>query len=392
MARIILTAGKGGVGKSTVAAATAVAAAERGARVLVMSIDSAHNLSDLLQTPLASTPTPVAERLCALEVDVNHELKAHWSAVTDFFRSMTANDPRVSSLVAEECAVFPGMEEIFGLMRLQDEVETGRFDLIVLDAPPTGDMLKFLRLPDVLHWFMEKYHPLERGMLQRLRPVAEVMNVPLPTDESMAEMELWYARVREASATLTDIRNVSVRLVMTPERVGLAETRRALTWTCLMGLNVDGVVVNRILPAGEYPAAMAGWRSRQESVLAEAEEIFSALPLLRVEQRPEEVIGVESLRGFGRELFGERDPGTLWCEEPPVAWDEDPAGAELRLRLPFLKKGEFRLMAGTEGLVLNVGTQRRVIPLPPSLRRRAMRGARYEDDWLTVRFGPPSSG
>src|SRR5688572_10562085 len=148
--RIILSAGKGGVGKSTVAAATAVAAADRGLRVLLMSLDSAHNLSDLLQTPLGSTPNEVAPRLAALEVDVNQELRAHWSEVTAFFRSMTANDPRVTALVAEECAVLPGMEEAFGLMRLQDEVETGAYDLIVLDTPPTGDLLKLLRLPDVL--------------------------------------------------------------------------------------------------------------------------------------------------------------------------------------------------------------------------------------------------
>lgn len=391
MARIILTAGKGGVGKSTVAAATAVAAAERGHRVLAMSIDSAHNLADLFGTPLASTPTPVAERLWALEVDLNHELRAHWSAVTDFFRSMTANDPRVSSLVAEECAVLPGMEEIFGLMRLQDEVETGRFDLVVLDAPPTGDMLKFLRLPDVLRWFMEKYHPLERGMLQRLRPVAEVMNVPLPTDESMAEMEQWYARVREASATLTDTRRVSVRLVMTPERVGLAETRRALTWTCLMGLNVDAVVINRVLPDGVYPPMLEGWKLRQDEVLQDAADDFAALPVLRVEQQAHEVLGPEALREFGRALFGERDPAGLWSAEPPVTWTEDTAGAEMRLRLPFLKKDTFRLLTGGDGLVLTVGTQRRIIPLPPSIRRRALRGAKYEDGWLKVRFGPPSA-
>jgi arsenite/tail-anchored protein-transporting ATPase len=390
--RIILTAGKGGVGKSTVAAATAVTAADRGARTLVMSVDSAHNLSDVLGVPLGATPTAVAPNLHGLEVDVNHELQANWSAVTDFFRSMTADNPRVSELVAEECAVFPGMEEVFGLMRLQAVVEEGAYDLIVLDAPPTGDMLKFLRLPDVLQWFMERYHPMERGMLQRLRPVADALKLPVPTDESMQEMEEWYARVRQASDTLTDLRSVSVRLVMTPERVGLAETRRALSWTCLMGMNVDAVILNRLLPEGEFPPRFAGWARAQEEVTAEAEAGFAPLPVLRAELQPDEVVGLPALRQFGISLYGDKDPAELWSQEPPFQWREHGDGAELRVRLPFLKKDQFRLLASDEGLSLHVGTQRRSIALPASIRRRRMRGASYEGEWLRVSYGPAMSG
>lgn len=387
MPRIIITAGKGGVGKSTVAAATAAACARGSGRVLVMSVDSAHNLSDLFGVTLGHTPTPISERLYGLEVDINRELDENWRAVTDFFRSMTANNPRVSELVAEECAVFPGMEEVFGLMRLQTVVETGQFEVIVLDAPPTGDMLKFLRLPDVLYWFMEKYHPLERGMLQRLRPVADALNWPLPTEESMTEMEFWYARVREASATLTNQKDVSVRLVMTPDRVGLAETRRALNWTCLLGMNVDAVILNKLLPPAAYPPALAAWAERQAEVVAEAEEAFAGMPLLRAELRPAEIMGAEQLQEFGTALFAGRDPAGMWNPEPPLQWHERGGKAELRLRLPFLKKGQFRLLGSTEGLALHVGNQRRIIPLPPAVQRRTMLGAKYEDGWLRVEYG-----
>jgi len=388
MARIILTAGKGGVGKSTVAAATAAACAAGGARTLAMSVDSAHNLSDLFQAPLDHVPTEIGERLWGLEVDINRELTENWSAVTDFFRSMTANNPGVSEMVAEECAVFPGMEEVFGLMRLQSVVETGEFDVVVVDAPPTADMLKFVRLPDVLRWFMEKYHPLEKGVLQRLRPVAEALNYPVPTDEVMTEMEQWYARVGQASATLTDTRSVSVRLVMNPDRVGLAETRRALTWTCLFGMNVDGVIVNKILPDAEYPPFFQPWLARQAAVLEETETSFAGIPVLHAELQPDEVLGVEALGEFGNRLFRVREPAALWVDEPSLAWKESPGGAELRIRMPFLKKGQFRLFAARDGLSLHVGNQRRVAPLPPSIRRRAMQGARYEDGWLVVRYGP----
>lgn len=385
--RIILTAGKGGVGKSTVAAATAVACARRGLRVLVMSIDSAHNLGDLFGLPLGHTPTPIAGTLLGLEVDINRELTENWQEVTDFFRTMTAHNPSVNDLVAEECAVLPGMEEVFGLMRLQSVVETGDFDVIVLDAPPTGDLLKFLRLPDVLQWFIEKYHVLDRGMLNRMRPVAEALNWPVPTDGSLAEMEHWYRRVREASVTLTDYRHVTVRLVMTPDRVGLAETRRALSWTCLLGMNVDAVVVNKVLPPGDYPPALEGWVARQQEVLVLAEETFAGLPVFQVALQPREITGVNALESFGEKLYGELDPAASWSGEPPMLWRESGATAALRLRMPFLKKGQFRLLASPDGLSLHVGNQRRVIPLPPSIRRRPMRSARYEDGWLHVEYG-----
>lgn len=387
--RVILTAGKGGVGKSTIAAATAAVAAERGLRALVMSIDSAHNLSDLFAVPLGHTPTPIRGSLFGLEVDLNRELRENWQAVTDFFLTMTANNPRVNQLVAEECAVLPGMEEVFGLMRLQSVVETGEWDVVVVDAPPTGDMLKFLRLPDVLHWFMEKYHPLERGMLQRVRPVADALNWPVPTEASMEEMEYWYARVGEASKTLTDPEHVSVRLVSTPDRVGQAETRRALTWTNLLGMTVDGVIVNKILPAGDYPEPIASWARRQGGLIEEIEQDFSPLPVLRAELQADEVIGAEPLGRFGSTLLDGRDPAGLWWREPLIRWQENPDGSgTLQVRLPFLKKGQFRLLADADGLVVHVANQRRNVPLPLAVQRRSMQRAHYEDGWLQIRYGP----
>jgi arsenite-transporting ATPase len=385
--RIILTAGKGGVGKSTIAAATAAACAARGLRSLVMSIDSAHNLSDLFQVPLGPTPTPIEGPLFGLEVDTNAELTANWHHVTDFFRTMTSHDPLVSELVAEECAVLPGMEEVFGLMRLQTVVESGEFDVVVVDAPPTADMLKFLRLPDVLHWLMQKYHLLDRRKLQRIRPVAEVLNMPLPPDAAVGEMEAWYSRVRESSATLTDHDRVSVRLIMNPDRVSLAETRRAFSWTSLLGMNVDTVVVNKVLPAGDYPEAFGPWVRRQADVLEQASLSFADVPILRAELQPDEVMGQASLAKFGTELYGEGNPADLWTHDPPLQWRDCAEGSELRVRLPFLKKREFRLLTGADGLTLFVGGQRRIVPLPPAVQRRKMLGAQYEDDWLVVRYG-----
>jgi arsenite-transporting ATPase len=179
---------------------------------------------------------------------------------------------------------------------------------------------------------------------------------------------------------------------MTPDRVALAETRRALTWTCLLGMNVDGVILNRVLPEGEASGLYAAWMERQAAVLAEAETAFGDLPLLRAELRAEEVVGLPHLEAFAADLFRERDPAGVWSEVPPVRWSENGPEAELRLRLPFLKRGQFRLLAGEDGLTLMVGNQRRIVPLPASVRRRAMLGARYEAGWLIVRYGPQAVG
>ncbi len=389
--RIIVTAGKGGVGKSTLAAATAALCAARGQRALVMSIDSAHNLGDLFGVPVGAAPTSIAPNLSALEVDLNRELQENWHAVIDFFRTMTANNPRVTEVVAEECAILPGMEEVFGLMRLQSVAETGEWDVVVLDAPPTGDLLKFLRLPDVLQWVMGRYSLLERGVLNLARPVADAMHWPMPTEEVLAEMEQWYVRVRQASATLMDARHVSVRLVTTPERVGLNETKRAFTWTALLGMNVDAVVLNKLLPEGHGSPFLQPWVERQHLILEQAQASFADVPLLQGRLQPDEVLGVAALEQFGREVYGERDPAEVWSTEPPVQWSEEGSGAELRMRLPFLKKDSFRLLSGREGLVLQVENQRRIIPLPLAIQRRPMRGARYVDGWLHIAYGPPET-
>ena len=387
--RIILTAGKGGVGKSTLAAATAALCASQGRRALVMSIDSAHNLGDLFGVPVGAAITSIAPGLSALEVDINRELQDNWHAVIDFFRTMTANNPRVTEVVAEECAILPGMEEVFGLMRLQGVVETGEWDVVVLDAPPTGDLLKFLRLPDVLQWVMGRHSVLDRGVMNLARPIADAMHWPMPTEEVLAEMEQWYVRVRQASATLMDTRHVSVRLVTTPERVGLNETKRAFTWTALLGMNVDAVVLNKVLPEEHGAPFLQPWLERQRHILDQAQSAFSAVPVLQAQLQPDEVLGVEALTRFGGEVYGERDPAALWSGEPPLRWSEEKGKAELRLRLPFLKKDSFRLLSGREGLVLQIENQRRIIPLPLAIRRRPMRGARYVEGWLHIAYGPP---
>ncbi len=384
--RIILMAGKGGVGKSTVAAATALACAARGVPTLVASIDSAHNLGDLFQLPIGGEPNLLSPGLWGLEINTSREINRRWGDVVAFFRSLLGTRDAIPGLVAEECAVLPGMEEVFALLRLHELCEAGEFGAVIIDAPPTGDLLKYLRLPDVLQWFLARYHPFDRGMLNRMRPVAEVFNWPVPSDGALREMDDWFRQVREMGAMLADSTRVSVRLVMNPDGASLRETRRALIWTCLLGMSVDGIIANKQLPAQPDGSWLAAWSCRQARLLAEASQEFDPLPLLRIPLQPGEVLGAPALAALGESLYEDRDPAAVWSSGSVITWSEHSDGGELCLRLPGLQRGEFRLHAVPDGLVLEAAGQRRQLPLPLSVRRLAVAGARYEENRLIVRF------
>jgi arsenite/tail-anchored protein-transporting ATPase len=386
--RIILTTGKGGVGKSTVAAATAVRCAAAGRRTAVMSVDSAHNLADVFGTPVGDELRRIAPRLDAIEVNLNHEIRANWSAVIGFFRNLTANNPHVSDIVAEECAVFPGMEEVFGLLRMLAIVDAGQHDVLVIDAPPTGDTLKFLRLPDVMEWFFRKYYPLQKRAIQTLRPFAGSLNVPLPDDQYLTEVEQWHQQVARVAALLADASRVTVRLVLTPEQVALRETRRAYAVTSLFGLVVDAIIVNRLFPAETSEPFLRFWVEQQREVLEQVETEFAPLPILRGELQASEVIGVERLGEFGAALFGERDPAALMVEAPTMELIERDGECRLRLRLPFLSRDNFRLWIANDSLVIALHGQRRHVPLPAALLRRTLSGASYDGGILDIRFCP----
>lgn len=387
--RVIVVTGKGGVGKSSVAAATALTIAQRGQRTALLSIDAAHNLSDIFalrQRRIGPRLTTVAPNLEALEVNINREIRERWAAVTDFFRYLSANHPAVNSIVAEEVAVLPGMEEIFGLLRLQAVAEAGQHEVIVVDAPPTGDAMKFLRLPEVLDWYMQHYLPMERAVVRRARPLAQRLNIPIPDESAVAEVDNWFEEVRRLSGWLTSTQRVTARLVTTPDRVGLAETQRALSMISLFGVRVDALIVNKVFPPDTANPFLQAWHTQQATVLAEIERDFAGLPRFTAAYQPHEIIGLERLTQFATELYGATAPEMVMLERPLIDLDERGEEIHLKLWLPFLQRDQFKLNVGTDALYIQVQTQRRQIPLPASLLDRKFLGAAYDGGTLTVRF------
>lgn len=385
--RVVLYTGKGGVGKSTIAASSAALAAAAGARTLVMSIDSAHNLSDIFGRRIGHEPSRLAPGLEALEVDINREIHENWSAVIDFFRNLTVTSSLAHRVVAEECAILPGMEEVFGLTRLRKLAEQGNYDLIVVDSPPTGDMLKILRMPDVLDWFMRKYYPLEKKIATSMRPLMSKMaGVPIPEDRYYDTVEDTYAQVQRVAALLMNHRISSLRLVMNPDTISLGETKRAYATVSLFGFNVDAILVNKVLPDEVRTGFFAKWIDTQREVLSEIETDFDEVPIFQAPLEESEPIGLDRLRAFGEQLYAGRPVKDVFVAEPALQLAGAGDAVELQLRIPFLNRDNFQIWVKDDVLLINLHNNRKQIPLPRALQGRQMEQASYRDGVLSVRF------
>jgi arsenite-transporting ATPase len=387
--RVLLMTGKGGVGKTSVAAATALACAERGRRTLVVSTDTAHSLADSLGSQLGGDVTEASDNLFAQEIDVHVELQRSFGAAHDYWKHLFASQG-VKKVVAEEMAVLPGAEELSLLLRIREHIDAGEFDVLVVDCAPTGATLRLLSFPDVLRWFMRRLFHVERTAVRVARPVLKhVIDVPLPTDDVYASLLELYQRVEGIKELLTDARSCSVRLICNPERMAIEETKRAFTHLCLYGLPTDGVIVNRSLPPSVTDPFFAEWKSTQARYLEDIEAAFAPLPILNVPLFAAEIVGLDALRGMADAIYGDTDPADVLCQEPPVRIEQrGEDGYTLKVRLPFAAKENIRLLQRGAELTITANGRRRNLLLPHALARLSARAGRFEDGWLSVSFGP----
>jgi arsenite-transporting ATPase len=383
--RILLFTGKGGVGKSTTASATSVLSASRGLRTLVLSTDAAHSLADAFGTPVGSEPTEVAENLFVQQVDAQRRFEQSWSDIQGYLLSVL-DVAGVDPVAAEELTVIPGAEEVIALLELRLHAISGAWDVIVVDCAPTAETLRLLALPEALGWYMERIFPFERKVVKALKPVlSRAAGVPMPEDSVFDAVERLHAELDEVK-TLLSGPDASVRLVLTPESVVLAEARRSFTTLSLFGYRVDGVVANRVFPEGEGDAWRAGWVDAQAKVLGEVQESFAGLPLWRSVYRSREPVGIDALRELADEVYAGTDPLAKPVGEGPLRVTRNTSGALLRLSLPFVGRSEVDLARHGDELVVTVGSYRRLLSLPPGLARHTVKGARVEGGALQVRF------
>lgn len=384
--RIVLVTGKGGVGKTTVAAATALAAADRGHRTLVSSTDPAHSLADAFGVSLGDEPTEIAPRLAGQQIDAQAQLDKHWGAIRDQLMSVLGWGG-VEGLEAEEFLVFPGMDELFALLEVNHHARSGEYDAIVVDCAPTAETLRLLSLPEVLSWYFERIMPTERRIMKAARPIlTRFTDLPVPEDDVFAAAQTVFTGIEAVKVLLGDPRITSARLVVNPEKMVIDEARRTYTYLGLFGYGVDGVIVNRMLPDTVADPYFARWHAIQKGHLQTVDEAFADVPRLRLRLFDDEMVGVDRLRLMAGELYGDRDPVTGFEAGSPFRVTETKDEVVLEVDVPFVDRDEVEVFRHGSELYLQVGPYRRSFLLPDSLRRRAVTGARLRGGVLRVAF------
>lgn len=385
--RILLYTGKGGVGKTSVAAATALICAQRGYRTIVLSTDIAHSLGDVFAVKLGPEPMEIAPRLHAQESDAFFNVARYWGRIQEYAASVL-RWRGLDEVMAEEMTILPGMDELGSLLWIAEHHDSGDYDVIVVDAAPTGETLRLLSLPDAGRWWMEKIEPVGRRITKLTGPLIQRMvGMPMPGDDVFNAGEDLFRKLEHMHDLLTDADLTSVRVVLTLEKVVIAEAQRSFTYFHLYGYPTDLVVANRVLPDDVPWKYFKGWHEAQRRYAPMVEEAFAPIPVLQAPYFDREVVGLETLAKLGTALHGERDPTVHFYRGRPYQVERDNGEFILSVELPFAMKEEIALSRHADELLLEVGTWRRNLVLPRALVDAPTLGAKFENHVLKIRFG-----
>lgn len=373
--------------EKSVAAATAVKLAEQGYRTLILSTDAAHSLSDSFQVALGSEPVRISERLWGVEVDSLRETEKHWGAVRNWLSGLMSW-ANLNDITTEEMLVFPGMEELFSLLEIRRHASSGDYDAIIVDCAPTGETLRLLSYPNLLRWWLEKVFPYERRLLKVVRPVAKVVagGLELPGDNVLDILASLVRQLEKLQKIIIDPAMTSVRVVVNPEKMVIAEARRAFTYLNLYGFNTDAIIVNRVLPAEAGTGYWSTWRDIHLKYEEEIRNSFSPLPILRIPMMESEVYGLPMLKRIGEAAFANTDAAAVLYRGKVQEIRKEEDGYVLELVLPFVQKDQLQLSQKGDELTVQAGPYKRKVLLPRTLLGREITGARFTEQKLTIRF------
>jgi arsenite-transporting ATPase len=390
--RIILFTGKGGVGKTSIAAATALQCADLGYKTKVYSTDAAHSLADSFNKEIGSTDTVIKKNLIAQEIDVNEEIRRNWGPIQGFIQQFLKYRG-MENLIAEEMAVFPGMEEVFSLLELKNRFAQEDFDVVIIDCAPTGDTLRLLACPDIAKWYMEKIFNIERKVFKAVRPVARrFVDMPLPTDDVFDSMEGLYKNLIGIKEVLTDREISSIRIVLNPEKMVIKESQRAYTFLNLFGYSVDAVIANRILPEEIKDPYYRKWKEIQAKHMKEVEASFSPLPIFLSKFWDQEVVGMKLLSRMAEDVYGDKDPTSVFFKEKPVEITGSDGCYDLYVKLPFATREDLDIWVHGDELTIKFLNFKRNILLPRALSSLKLRKAEFIGNTLKVNFGGDDHG
>ncbi len=384
--RIILYTGKGGVGKTSVAAATALRCAELGYRTIVLSTDAAHSLADSFDLKIGQEPVAIAPRLHAQEVDVLYQMEKYWGKVQEYFRSLL-QWRGVDELIADEVSILPGMDELASLLQIVYLAESNKYDVIIVDCAPTGETLKLLSLPEVARWYLTHIFPVERMAARFASPIMRAMtDIPMPDDQLFETIKELIQQLNRMAALLSDTQKSSVRVVLNPEKMVIKEAQRTFTYINLYGFACDLIVSNRVLPDAITDSYFDVLKESQSRYGKMIEESFAPVPIFKVPFFAQEVVGVEMLKHMADVLYGKADPAQVFYEGSPQEIVKNGKGYLLKMKLPFAAKSDVHLTRAGDELAISVGNFRRNAILPRALAALEVKKARMEEGKLVVSF------
>ncbi len=390
--RIIFFAGKGGVGKTSVAAATGIKVAEAGHRTVVMSLDVAHSLSDIFDLNKGlidqerGSLTKIRKNLWIQELDIQEEIEKNWGDIHKYLSTLL-NTTGLDEILAEELAILPGMEEVSMLLHINRYVRTKKFDVILLDCAPTGESLRFISIPTTLDWYMKKIFKIERAIARYARPLAKrLYDVPLPGEDYFEAIEFLFERLRGVDEILVDPKITTVRLITNPEKIVLKETQRAFMYFSLYKMSIDAIIMNRILPDSVNGKYFKDWRKSQKDYIKKAESYFSPIPLFPVNLFRGEVLGFDSLKALADQIYKDRNPLERFFDGEPYSFVKVNGKYQLRVKLPFIGKGDVELNKISDELIIRVGSFKRHVLLPRQVAASNSVKAKLDGEYLSVHF------
>lgn len=384
--RIILYTGKGGVGKTSVAAATAVKLAKDGKRVLIMSTDQAHSLSDSFGVKLENTPVKISELLWGLEIDAILEGERAWGNMKNYMKELLTARAQ-GGIEAEELLVFPGLEELFALFKIIDIYEENQYDVLIVDCAPTGETLSLLKFPEMFGNMIKTVLPMKKKAVKVAGPMVEkVMKIPMPEDNVFDDVEQLNEKLYQLQALMTNKEILSIRIVTTPERIVIKEAKRNFTYLHLYNYTIDAVIVNKVYPAMALDGYFSKWISLQEEGLQEIRESFTPVPVFTLMLLDRELIGEAILHEAAQQIFGETDPAGILFEDTIFEVKKEADGYAFILNLPFAQKTDMNMGQKGSELMIQIKNEKRCFTLPDVLRNKTVQSARYDQGKLTIKF------
>lgn len=387
MGRIIIFTGKGGVGKTTTAAAHAVKAARDGIKTLIVSTDMAHNLSDLFMEEIKEEPVEVINNLSALEIDSNYEMNRYYGSISEAFKKMIPFETEQNEEIMEDIVVFPGIEELFSLLKIKELYDQNIYDLIIVDCAPTGETLSLLKFPELLSWYMEKLFPVGKVAMKILRPISKVaLKLDMPDEKAMNDIEKLYVKLGSLQNLLKDREICSIRLVTIPEKMVVEESKRNYMYLNLYNFNVDGIYINRIIPEDIDNSFFDQWKLIQKKYLDEINLVFSNIPNYKIKWYEVDVNGISGLDRIIKDSLQDEKIFKVLKTTLNEIFEKTEKGYRLDVYVPFTDKKDFDLYETGTDVVIKIGNFKRNIPMPNIIKKYSITSAKLNDEVLSIYF------